>query len=94
MNALGFQKRREDLIGPLFARACKAPSRSLEKLLVADYARAPGQNHPGKSDDCCKNPTHLSLPSLVLHVCYSGGLVGDLRAYLGPIRLRHGNNAS
>jgi len=46
----GFQKRREDLIGPLFARACKAPSRSLEKLLVAARARASGQDHRGKSN--------------------------------------------
>ena len=88
----GFQKRREDLIGPLFARACKAPSRSLEKLLVARAASPAGEHHADERNDCGKNPTHLSLPSLGLHVCSSGGLVGDLRGYLGPIRLRDGKN--
>jgi hypothetical protein len=76
----GLRKRREDLSVLFFARACKAPSRSLEKLLVAPAASPAGENHAEERNDCGKNPTHLSLPSLGLHVCSSGGLVGDLRA--------------
>jgi hypothetical protein len=55
-----------------------------------------GEDERGQHGQCCEDPLHLSLPSLGCHVCRrastfasSGGLVGDLRAYLGPIRLRH-----
>ena len=60
--------------------------------LEASRPGAAAQNERGQHRQCCKNPTHLSLPSRGFHVCSSGGLVGDLRAYLGPIPLRDGEN--
>ncbi len=49
-----------------------------------------GENERRQHGKSCKNPLHLSLPSPGFHVCSSGGLVGDLRAYLGPIPGRDG----
>jgi hypothetical protein len=55
-------------------------------------ASTAGENERREHGKSCKNPLHLSLPSPGFHVCSSGGLVGDLRAYLGPIPLRDGKN--
>ena len=59
-------------------------------------ASAAGENERGQHGQRCKNPLHVSLPSPGSHVsyrastpCSSGGLVGDLRGYRGPIPLRH-----
>jgi len=61
-------------------------------------ASAPGENERGQHGQRCKDPLHVSLPSPGSHVsrrastlCSSGGLVGDLRGYLGPTPVRHGN---
>ena len=51
-----------------------------------------GQHERGQHGQGCENPLHLSLPSPGFHVCSSGGLVGDLRGYLGPIPHRDGEN--
>ena len=60
--------------------------------LEASRPGAAAQNECGQHGQGCKNPTHLSLPSRGFHACPSGGLVGDLRAYLGPIPHRDGEN--
>ncbi len=60
--------------------------------LEAVRACPAGQHERGQHGQCCENPLHLSLPSPGFHVCSSGGLVGDLRAYLGPIPGRDGKN--
>ena len=60
--------------------------------LETSDASAATEDERGQSCDCCKNPTHLSLPSPRFHVCSSGGLPGDLRGYQGPIPLRDANN--
>lgn len=59
-------------------------------------ASAAGENERGQHGQRCKNPLHVSLPSPGSHVscrastlCPSGGLVGDLRGYLGPTPRRH-----
>ena len=51
--------------------------------LEASRPGAAAQNECGQHGQGCKNPTHLSLPSRGFHACSSGGLAGDLRAYLG-----------
>ena len=63
--------------------------------LEAGAARSASENERGQHGQRCENPLHVSLPSPDLHVsrqafsaCSSGGLVGDLRVYLGPIRVR------
>jgi hypothetical protein len=49
---------------------------------------AAGENERGQHGQRCKDPLHVSLPSLLFDVCSSGGLPGDLRGYLGPIPVR------
>ena len=56
--------------------------------LDADYASAATEDERRQSCDRCKNPTHLEPPFAAFVGCSSGGLVGDLRVYLGPIRVR------
>jgi hypothetical protein len=67
--------------------------------LEAVAAGAAGENECGQHGQRCKDPLHVSLPSLGYQSCCraftftsSGGLAGDLRAYLGPIPLRNENN--
>jgi len=54
-------------------------------------ASTAGQHERGQHGQCRKNPLHLSLPSLGSTTGKSGGLVGDLRCYRGPIRIRNTN---
>jgi hypothetical protein len=55
-------------------------------------AGAAGHYERGQHGQCGKNPTHLTLPSRGLFASSSGGLLGDLRAYRGPIPGRNGEN--
>jgi hypothetical protein len=57
--------------------------------LETSDAGAATEDHRRQSCYCCKNPTHLEPPFAAFVGCSSGGLVGDLRVYLGPIRVRN-----
>jgi hypothetical protein len=59
-------------------------------------ASSASENERGQHGQRCENPLHVSLPSpgsrvsrRASTVCSSGGLVGHLRGYRGPIPLRH-----
>jgi hypothetical protein len=63
--------------------------------LETGCAGAASENQRGQHGQRCENPLHgeppfarRSLVSPGSYVYQSGGLVGDLRVYLGPIRVR------
>ena len=64
--------------------------------LETGAACSASENERGQHGQRCENPLHVSLPSPGpqrvspgSYACSSGGLVGHLRVYRGPIPSRH-----